>query len=605
MRMHKPAKVRWGIVLVLLGIASSGTAQEIGFADLRGVLALRVRDQEAVTRWLASALRGTDAAPEPLPAAVREDGEPRILFLSVSDGMSACRIARIEGRGLAQALERGAARLRKMAVGGSPIRWLKVDLVREADPLAGPPGEERTLDAGLDGLAFGAAAGPAFLPEELTAHGLLEEGGAFRTDAVAAWAKARAQDPEATAAACTATGWFRFRTLSWYADGREVVPLHRGHRMFPAVTPDQLLASARDGARYLARSVKPDGRFVYIYWPTTDSETRQYNIVRHAGTLYSMMEAVEATGDPLVLESARRALGYLRNAIRPLPPALGSGSGVVQETKGTLGAVALGAVAIAEYVRVTGDREPLPALIELGRAIQSLQAKDGEFGVHEWTVPGGEPLPVKCEYYPGEALLAMVRIHPLAPEDSWLDTAERAARWLIEVRDADPDPRRQEHDHWLLYGLDGLHRLRPRPAYLAHVRKIVGAILDAQHRRHDRADYVGGYYTIPNSTPVATRSEGLGAACRLLRDFGHPGEADAVLAAIDRGVRFSLQTQFLPERAMYFRDPPRILGGFHRHLENFEIRNDYVQHNLSAILGLWRLRRAGTAGADAGNGAGR
>jgi hypothetical protein len=31
-----------------------------------------------------------------------------------------------------------------------------------------------------------------------------------------------------------------------------------------------------------------------------------------------------------------------------------------------------------------------------------------------------------------------------------------------------------------------------------------------------------------------------------------------------------------------------VLGGFHRDLTNFEIRNDYVQHNISGILALLR-----------------
>ncbi len=40
---------------------------------------------------------------------------------------------------------------------------------------------------------------------------------------------------------------------------------------------------------------------------------------------------------------------------------------------------------------------------------------------------------------------------------------------------------------------------------------------------------------------------------------------------------------------MYLRDPRRALGGFHRSLTNYEIRIDYVQHNISAILGLMRI----------------
>jgi hypothetical protein len=39
---------------------------------------------------------------------------------------------------------------------------------------------------------------------------------------------------------------------------------------------------------------------------------------------------------------------------------------------------------------------------------------------------------------------------------------------------------------------------------------------------------------------------------------------------------------------MYLPNPPRALGGFHTSLTDYEIRIDYVQHNISSLLGLYR-----------------
>ena len=58
------------------------------------------------------------------------------------------------------------------------------------------------------------------------------------------------------------------------------------------------------------------------------------------------------------------------------------------------------------------------------------------------------------------------------------------------------------------------------------------------------------------------------------------------------GISFQLQTQFRPESVLYLKDPERSLGGFHRSLTNFEIRIDYVQHNISALLALYRILEA-------------
>ena len=51
-----------------------------------------------------------------------------------------------------------------------------------------------------------------------------------------------------------------------------------------------------------------------------------------------------------------------------------------------------------------------------------------------------------------------------------------------------------------------------------------------------------------------------------------------------RAVEFQLGTQIGPPRALFLPDSQRVLGGFARSLTNFEIRIDYVQHNISALL---------------------
>lgn len=54
-------------------------------------------------------------------------------------------------------------------------------------------------------------------------------------------------------------------------------------------------------------------------------------------------------------------------------------------------------------------------------------------------------------------------------------------------------------------------------------------------------------------------------------------------------VAFQLQSQFRAESAMYLPHPQRVIGGFRRSLTNFEIRIDYVQHNISSILSLYNI----------------
>ncbi|MEM9494122.1 MAG: hypothetical protein AAGC55_33560, partial [Myxococcota bacterium] len=233
--------------------------------------------------------------------------------------------------------------------------------------------------------------------------------------------------------------------------------------------------------------------------------------------------------------------------------------------------------------RVSGERTHIPVAQRLGRYIIHSQRADGSF-LHQRNHPSGSPRDFISQYYPGEALLALTALHSADGDAAWLDVAEAGARYLIRVRDRGIATADLVHDHWLLYALDRLYRQRPDPLYLDHAMRIAQAIIGKQRTEADYPDHVGSYSTSPRSTPVATRNEGLLAAHALARDFGRPDMAAAILKAVILGTGVQLATLIDPARAMHLPDPQRALGGFTRSFVNYEVRIDYVQHNLSALL---------------------
>ncbi len=342
------------------------------------------------------------------------------------------------------------------------------------------------------------------------------------------------------------------------------------------------------GGRYLSRSVGADGRFVYSYNPKTNKAPPKYNMVRHAGTVFSMLDLYQSTKDQHLLRASERAIGYLLEAIEPFGKEPDKVAVLAYRGKIKLGGVALAIVALAEHVGITGDRRNLPVLKRLGRYIQQSQDTDGRF-LHQRDFPSGAPRSFVSQYYPGEALLALSRLYAVDRDERWLDTAEKNAHYLINIRDRGRPTDKLIHDHWLLYALNELYRFRPNPQYLTHSIRITQAIRNRQNRNPAFPDYLGSYYRPPRSTPTATRSEGLLAAYLLTRDFGSQKDAESILQAIGLGTAFQLQTQFRSESVLYLRDPQRSLGAFHRSLTDFEIRIDYVQHNISSLIALYRI----------------
>ena len=261
---------------------------------------------------------------------------------------------------------------------------------------------------------------------------------------------------------------------------------------------------------------------------------------------------------------------------------------IVENDQAKLGGNGLAVLALTYYMNLTDNRDLLEDTQSLTRWILSIQDASGEFVTHIVEFPTSEKSEFSSQYYPGEAIYALASLYLLDGDEAWLHAAQNGARWLAEDRIQGKDPEDIIHDHWLLLGLDVVQHISPDKVYFDAAMTIADAIIRSQNLDPEYPDWFGSYYKPPRSTPTATRSEGLLAAFRVARDFGTAGEARRILDAVKNNISFQLRTQFHPETAMYLADPQRVLGGFHRDLTNFEIRNDYVQHNISGILALYR-----------------
>jgi hypothetical protein len=360
----------------------------------------------------------------------------------------------------------------------------------------------------------------------------------------------------------------------------------------PATQPvaeDRLLLAAQAAGEYLVRMTGDDGQFVYSYDPRRDRpNVMSYNMLRHAGSIYAMCELYAVTRDPQLLAAADRAIGFMKDRIRPLEGRDDQSVLLDRFEKIKLGGNALAIIALAQHAQVTGSREELDLMRKLARWIVDSQTPAGEFASHIINVRTREPDDHVSAYYPGEAILALLRLHAIDRDPRWLDSAEKAARWLIEVRDQGVPVEKLPHDHWLLYGLNELHRSRPRPLWLDHAEKLTTAMIREQHG-DDAPDpaWVGGWYVPARTTPTSTRVEGLLAATALFRDHGRPEAARRAHAAAVRGIGFFLRAQH--HASDNFPNPARAAGGFGETLTADDVRIDYVQHAISALLAARRL----------------
>lgn len=351
------------------------------------------------------------------------------------------------------------------------------------------------------------------------------------------------------------------------------------------------LRAARAGGDYLVSHMYEDGSFVYEYDPVERKESSSYNILRHAGTAYSLLELYDMTKDESYLHVAKRALAYLNEQVMPCP-VTPDASCVEEANEIKLGGNALAILAFAEHARVTGSTEHLAQAQSLARFIIATQDPNGEFLIHKMNGSGAVDSFISG-YYPGEAIFALARLYELDGNRAWIDAAHKGAHWLIEVRDANVSTPNLNHDHWLLYGLNELYVDRADEIYLVHARRIVESIAALQHqgKTEDRASWNGGFYNPPGSTPTATRSEGLGAAYSLFTQAGDEAYATVAQDAMERAIAFQLRTQFTKAQLAQLDGDTTAAGAFHETLDDYGVRIDYVQHNISALLAFEKIRR--------------
>jgi hypothetical protein len=355
-------------------------------------------------------------------------------------------------------------------------------------------------------------------------------------------------------------------------------------------------------AFYLRSQLQADGRFTYRV--STDDGvfvTPRYNILRHAGAIFALGTYHEAFSSQEVEMAILRAGDYLRTAVAPVPGhdellAVWSKQEIENASapdQAKLGGTGLGLVALLTVEQCRPGTTDIETLRKLGNFLLYMQKEDGSF--YSKFVPGESELDDWVSlYYPGEAALGLTMLYETDPDNKWLGGARKALEHLAQSR------RGQEivpADHWALLATERLFQfLDPRSdgplceRLNDHAAQVCQSIVQSQVT--DRLDRlrVGSFDEEGRTAPCATRMEGLLAALSHLPSR-HSALRRQIKQSCDLGIGFLLRAQV--RQAHHTGGFPRSILG-HPDYASYvvgesnprwtEIRIDYVQHALSALL---------------------
>lgn len=395
-------------------------------------------------------------------------------------------------------------------------------------------------------------------------------------------------------------------------------------------TAGQWIAFCHYGAAYLVRQLHSEtaGRFKYVVnGPDQEPENpKKYNVLRHAGSIYSMTRYYEWSADfppspnkdghtvsrDKVLSAARLACSYLKSSfIKPIlsgdnedlgmlaawdePELVGSHRRVAK-----LGGAGLSLLALASFGKLEPGFTKLSDLQKLAEFILYMQREDGSFFSRYSETKKRDDSWISL-FYPGEAALGLVLLYEyekayLSKDNlKWLEAALKSLLYLARFRQGST---RVEPDHWAMLATERVMQHRDILKYddetheilTEHVMQVVNTLRMKLLYEEERKLY---YPPDRRTTPAATRVEGLIAVIDVVKATSST-TYDDVVRTTTKMVKFLVASQITTHGERFGGLPQAItLGGLPSNgsgvsraekPSDAKIRIDYVQHAICGVM---------------------
>ena len=402
---------------------------------------------------------------------------------------------------------------------------------------------------------------------------------------------------------------YKFRTISLLQLKADILPLplFRGNLLRSEYKAADMARGAVAAGDWLIKNIELTGRFTYQYNPATGEKSSflDYNVIRHAGCVYSLLYLYNQTLEPRFLEQGMVSLKFLQRHLQKplLEPEL---LAVRHPVYGTyaLGTTALTLMALCELPEAQFEKIGVDTTNRLARFLLKMQMDNGNFNSIYIRKLAGLKDSKTSQYATGEALLALIRYYNRNPNIDWLEAANKAAAFQIEQFNSTG-----KVNSWTIQGLAELFKIDPNPKYSQAVFDMADILLESQFSEEEKifSDYTGGFNVSrpPRSKTASSRSEALIAARNLSWFLGKSGEKydKAILLA----ARFILWNQYWSDNSYFISLPDLVEGAISGGLSDPKIRMDNCQHAIVALTGAYKIanqleeEKAGSNPADKAN----
>ena len=580
-------------IAILIGLISpmlmTGCSNGIWFDNVGFRQEISIEDAQILFDYIREKFGEVSTNDGKMPESFYKLKQPTIVFLSFSGGKRKARVYIGEGMDLKSAVDNAVSNIQSEISNRIPQRWLKLDIVASRGP-AYPIDRNLTLPTenfrpGHHGLALDRNMKVALLPEEVNGSSMLYSTNTIMITNLKKYLIRTYKEERSnitTNFALKRGSLIPFTVHSYFDDGETTYKLYRGHPVYSLLDSSQLQNTAEDIGFFLARSLDDKGNAAYSFNVSSGKAKPGVNLVRQGGIVFAMMSLYAVTTNSDLLTASEKAIANLNSAFVPYmkrSDALCSVSGHYVK----LGSGAMALLALCKYTAATGNKTYLPTMQKLANYIVAEMRDDGSF-ICKRGYPLFDETQFVSLFYPSQSIDALMSLYEIDGNQKWFKAAEKAASYVIEVRDVNKTWMELYHDNWLIAGLDKLYKVNKNAVYLRYTADIMKSILVAQTKMAEDKDLIGGYFHLPSSLSAAMRARALISGYELLVKNTNVIESRDIVSALMMSSAFILQCVVTPPVAMSGSDPRAVLGGVRENLMSDELRIDYAIYVITFLV---------------------
>ena len=366
--------------------------------------------------------------------------------------------------------------------------------------------------------------------------------------------------------------WCRFECASWLAD-RQGSSLLEG--AFPRRSSPLPFAACVDRlatlhVNYLLRQQQDDGSLYFFYEPFQDRQHQGMTASRLAHAAWVLARACNVLGGQELEDARDRIIAYHSGAVRHAEDGCWLESGA---EPASVAEVSFLLLALCETLDRDGGRG---LAANLAATLWSTIGAHGRIRTHR---AAGEADEAYQDYFPGQVLLALAAAHRSGVADRREHALERAFTYY---RHRFRYRRDFGQVSWLMQAFSAWWEVTRNPVFAEFVFEVGDWIL--QYQQETTGAFINDHQPDTPGYTTALYLEGIAAGARLAGSLHDARRQRRYLESLDRGFAFVERLTIQQRDAALLPNAAFAIGGLRQSVYKSEVRVDFVQHSLSAIL---------------------